>query len=184
MIDEASESHNNETLSTIQYMMSCLSWQEGLLQSYRGYLIYVQTVLFAITTSIFVYFSSINNKNYRIILICVLYAVMISGIYLLIIARRFIREREKCVDWWQKEIINAERSLTGILPLKTFRISKSHNFELPISELIATMPKESMDLLRRKDRPGVRRFFDFYIVAFGFLWVLVGLIGISDLLIK
>lgn len=129
----------------LSYILSMITWQEGLLQTYRNYLLITQSLLLAINLAFIT--TQISKDSIGLTLMCcvLIITVSVGALSLLRTLNSALLERSKSVDWWQKE-------LTKVDPFhfKEFRIAKGKKFPEADSSEPTILRNESCDAETKK----------------------------------
>lgn len=166
--------------SQLSLLASGIAWQDALLQAYRNYMVVTQSIFLASDVGLFIAQTAAVGIQKKLIFSVPFFAVALLGVATLFQLSRAIRERAQSVDWWQRRLLKEEGKNTNRRDFTAFRIAKEHGFrspELPVHML----SDDELSTLLRSGEPRARKAFDVFVPGFYFVWLLLTIVCIADI---
>ena len=178
---KTSKKSANPEVPLHEFFVAGAAWQESLLQAYRGYLLVTQSILLAISLGFLASQISIQDTASKLFLFVPNTVVIVIAFTTLLVLSSAVNDRTKSVDWWQKRLLKYEQEFGGGLHFTSFRVQKEHGFKVPEIEA-EQLTSDQIESLLRPDKPKARKAFGIFVPGFAFVWMIMAVCAILDLL--
>lgn len=162
----------NDTEGRVAVLLAGISWQDSLLQAYRNYLLFTQSIFLAVSIGLLTAQVSGHGMQTKIVFLAPNLAVGVLAIATLAILRRAIIDRAMAVDWWQRRLLRCEQASSSNRDFTTYRVRKEHGFSGPEVEA-RDISDDQISTLLRPEKPKARQAFGIFVPGFSVLWVVI-----------